>query len=543
VDNDWAAIPSNNRDLEFLQLVPISIPSFLKEHVSVNEGAKLPVDELDRYIQILEWLKKEFPESMCKSPVALDGSLTFRMANTLYDHSNKAFEAAFHSQASVKFVHRKLRKFEFTDTIKNINNPNIYLECVTALQQLAHPVASIDSEEVTERAKHVAEFLQWDTTQLRTVCDGGVVQRLDRIQFVPALHVHPNGTERNAAIRRLVPEGRLISLPEGVLRKFMDVCWSQKPFFDQELSSFVLLKIPGQGRPSADTVVMHLVYLSQRREYISLDEIPKFIQSATACYGYLRDLKLRTLTVPPNEEIWFNTDNESPGPGRDEFLESWVSTRNLCLGLDYDSGPLKIARSSLQNYIGLLKTCNVRTIRGPRAQPPPAPSDTKHSDMVLSQFQLFRHEGRFTDFTIIVQDTSLEVHKTLLCATSEYFQTMFSSQLSEAAEGKVDWTDIGLEAATRVVDFFYTGELTPVKRSDDPTDEIELLLVLLLASDRYMLPALKTKVERALWSNRYIRPETVMTILKCAIDYSANKLRGICEEYYAENLDVIQRES
>jgi hypothetical protein len=85
--------------------------------------------------------------------------------------------------------------------------------------------------------------------------------------------------------------------------------------------------------------------------------------------------------------------------------------------------------------------------------------------------------------------------------------------------------------------------LTPVKRSDDPTDEIELLLELLLASDRYMLPALKTKVERALWSNRYIRPETVMTILKCAIDYSANKLRGICEEYYAENLDVIQRES
>jgi hypothetical protein len=122
---------------------------------------------------------------------------------------------------------------------------------------------------------------------------------------------------------------------------------------------------------------------------------------------------------------------------------------------------------------------------------------------------------------------------------------MFSmaGQLSEAAQGRVDWSDIGLDAATRVVDFFYTGMLTPVKSSDDVTDEIELLLDILIASDRFMLPVLKKKVERALWSPRYIRPESVMTILKCATDYSAPELKKICEEYYAENRDIIQRES
>jgi hypothetical protein len=512
---------------------------FLINDFAVRQGSTLPADKLETYADILR--NNTTSELRSRLPVALNGNRVFCMANTLYSHNMEVFGAAFHHLSSESFLHPKLRNMTWDTIINKIDN-TVYFSCAWGIYSQRNDPSHNQTSLLVERASHVFDFLRWETQALRSIC--GYDHSWVNLPIVPAFVQSSSSSNafRTSTMRGKVPPTQLIDLCSGVLLECADLCWSQKPFFKEAPCNTVLSILPGKGRPTAQTVISHLQFLSAHRREISSAEFPSFVSSAKACYRYLLDLG-QNLQVPADEEIWFNTDDENPS--REVFNNSWVSTKNLCLGLEYDSLPLQCVRSSLRTFVDLLKACNVRTIRGPIAAPPPERQNgnTPYASVLLSQFQRFRAEQKFVDVHIRINGTSFGVHKAVLCAASEYFQKMFANRMREESEGQIDWDDAGFEVQTaeRVIDWLYTGEMTTIAVSD-PTTEMEQLLELMGAANCYLLQDLKGCAAHALCSQRYIRPETVSRLLEYAVLWDAQWLKRVCEDYVSKNRDIIQRE-
>ncbi|KAF8247791.1 hypothetical protein K440DRAFT_627982 [Wilcoxina mikolae CBS 423.85] len=555
VDSTYARVHSE--ELDFLQPNRLNLPDFLETHLLVIEGAQVFSTALDRHVKTLDWLSDEFPNSLRTYAVAVDGNGTFCTADNLYDHNDPTFMAAFHHQPG-KFLHPKLQHLTWNNTIKAVTNAHVFLECTLGIQEQAAriqeqvaavakkpgqasatPIDNSGLEAVIERANTVHDFLLWETPEMRSVYEDPTWSQMVDIAFVPAQCPPGNGF-RATTMRSLLPPNRLISLSDGIADSYMAICWSQKPFFLEEPSPNVLLRTPGFGRPTPQTIIDHLRFLSDNAKNIEYEEIPQNVADVRECYRYLQ-IYGEPVSVPAdNCAIWFNTDQQVVATP-EEFICSWVSTQNLCLGLEYDSGQLKQVRSFLKPFIELLMRCGVREVTGPRALPVFQRVATEYPCRILSQLQQFRKEGLFIDLKVIVQGTTLGVHRVVLGTASEYFKRMFSSGMRESLEDTIFIEEMTVETATRIFDYIYTGEMTPVTPSEDPTDEMEQLLGLLEGSNRFELLELKSEVEGALCHSRYMRPESVNAILRDATEWDAQTLKTVCEDYIARNRDIIER--
>jgi hypothetical protein len=258
------------------------------------------------------------------------------------------------------------------------------------------------------------------------------------------------------------------------------------------------------------------------------------------CYRYLQTCGEPVSVPDDNSVIWFNTDEKDVTTPK-EFINSWLATKNLCLGIEYDSGRLKQVRHFLKPYIELLMRYGVKEVTGPRVPPAFQRVATEYPCWILSRLNQFRKEGQFIDLEVIVQGTKLGVHWAVVCAASKYFERMYKSGMRERVEGKTTIKEMTVETANRIFDYIYTGEMSPVTPSDDPTDESEQLLALLEASNRFELLELKSMVEIPLCDRRYMRPETVNDILDSATKLNAQTLKTVCEEYMAKNRVIMER--
>ncbi|CAF0939246.1 unnamed protein product [Brachionus calyciflorus] len=100
-----------------------------------------------------------------------------------------------------------------------------------------------------------------------------------------------------------------------------------------------------------------------------------------------------------------------------------------------------------------------------------APIYSKNTDMsnniYLDDFQLekndtlfrFKNENLFTDVFIYVDGVEFPCHKVILCASSVYFQAMFSCDLKESRHGKVYIENMSPWTMKRLLDFIYTGKI------------------------------------------------------------------------------------
>lgn len=67
--------------------------------------------------------------------------------------------------------------------------------------------------------------------------------------------------------------------------------------------------------------------------------------------------------------------------------------------------------------------------------------------------------GKFSDFTIVVGDSKIPVHKSILSAHSPVFEAMFNhDNTKEAQEHKVEVTDVFPNVMKDFLLFIYTGQ-------------------------------------------------------------------------------------
>jgi hypothetical protein len=113
----------------------MSLPDFLENHLSVTKGAQVSPTALDRHVKTLKWLNDEFPDTMGTHAVAVNGNGVFCTADSLYDHHDSTFMAAFHHQPS-KFLHPKLRHLSWR-TIKAVTSARVYRQCALGIEEQA----------------------------------------------------------------------------------------------------------------------------------------------------------------------------------------------------------------------------------------------------------------------------------------------------------------------------------------------------------------------------------------------------------------------
>ena len=70
-----------------------------------------------------------------------------------------------------------------------------------------------------------------------------------------------------------------------------------------------------------------------------------------------------------------------------------------------------------------------------------------------------RNAGRFCDVTIKVKQLSLPANKIILAYFSKYFESMFTTEMSEKYQNQVEINHLEGEAVKLIIDYFYSGSI------------------------------------------------------------------------------------
>ena len=82
-----------------------------------------------------------------------------------------------------------------------------------------------------------------------------------------------------------------------------------------------------------------------------------------------------------------------------------------------------------------------------------------HRVSMIETLNSLRHNEKFCDVYILVEDTKFPAHKNVLCASSDYFNSMFTSDFQESKKDEIE-----LEGKSKIfeelLEFAYTGEMS-----------------------------------------------------------------------------------
>uniref|UniRef100_H2YUE0 BTB domain-containing protein n=1 Tax=Ciona savignyi TaxID=51511 RepID=H2YUE0_CIOSA len=71
-----------------------------------------------------------------------------------------------------------------------------------------------------------------------------------------------------------------------------------------------------------------------------------------------------------------------------------------------------------------------------------------------------RTNAKYCDITLVAEDKQFNAHRSILAASSVYFDTMFHSQMSEEFKEVIEIKSVSKQAMQDVVDFIYTNHVS-----------------------------------------------------------------------------------
>ncbi|ROI16530.1 Kelch-like protein 24 [Anabarilius grahami] len=82
-----------------------------------------------------------------------------------------------------------------------------------------------------------------------------------------------------------------------------------------------------------------------------------------------------------------------------------------------------------------------------------------HAEHILQVLNAYRRSGTFTDVVLQVDGCEFPCHRASLCASSQYFRSMFSSRFQESRQTVIKLQGISGKAMDQLLDFMYEGRL------------------------------------------------------------------------------------
>lgn len=539
---------SYNQQLEQLGVKTMSLNDFLRNHVGVSLDQEISPAKKPRYLELLKILFKENSQAVSSYPLGIDGNGRFRMINSLYSSNEEIFAAAFRDVGATHFLHtdyRNLPGWKHSPLLQAISESS-YLACARSIQRRGSGLEAQD--QFIDDARTVFDYFCWDAREMQ-LWSSNTWRELWRIPFAPIKTSTVNNPDhRVPRMQELLGNKKITSIAEATIPEYAHITWSQLPILERPPSSFARRKIPMECIPPPSTVLSHLVFLSSNRYKIGGEQIPAYVIDIKACYTHLQNRigKDSPFPVMPAAEIWFNAETEDVQlMSVEDFQASWTCSRDLCIGLEYDSLPLQRVRSLLTPFRELLMACHVRRVKAP-VIPHFLHKVTDHTSLVLDGIQRLRQEGQSFDVKLVVDGQTFNAHWTVLSAVSRYFDRMFVSGMRETIERTIVFppeSEIKPKTVSILLDYMYSGMVSETKLSGNVSDDLDDIIDQLYASNLWQLDKLKDALEITLCDKLWIRPETVRDILKCAEEVRAERLARICSQYISDNIEIVERES
>lgn len=136
---------------------------------------------------------------------------------------------------------------------------------------------------------------------------------------------------------------------------------------------------------------------------------------------------------------------------------------------------------------------------------------------ISPMLQPFFKADEFSDIILVVDNHKLPAHKIILSAHSPYFHAMFTTDMKESKENRVEIRNFSVDLITEMLQFFYTNKTKA-------TEEVDVALQMVPVADMYQINSLKDICEATLSKN--INLDNVLPILCTADDHNLTKLRN-----------------
>lgn len=293
----------------------------------------------------------------------------------------------------------------------------------------------------------------------------------------------------------------------------------------------------------------HIEYLAaHRNEVRTLRDTRLFARDVLASYRFLdnhysqvkyifekaRDTDPRILDAM----IWLNLD-EPIDANIDLFKTSWVSAKDLCLGIEYDFGHCRYVRSSLICYDRLLTALEVKKIQKPMLE-----ILTPELQQPKSTFQklcAFWQQGVLCDVELEVDGNIFKAHRIILASGSLFWENTLIGGWRGVGECTISITQTTAHTVSAMLHFLYTGELPPTPNDTSASENLKHMMDWLVTANQWDMVLFKTHIEEMILQRDYVRPKTVREVLGVAREAQAKTLSQFCEAYIKANRKVIER--
>ena len=83
---------------------------------------------------------------------------------------------------------------------------------------------------------------------------------------------------------------------------------------------------------------------------------------------------------------------------------------------------------------------------------------TSHANRLMHRICTYVDRRELCDVSLVVEDRRIPAHRLVLCAASDYFAAMFTSDVIEARAKEVPLKDVDGNALALLVQYIYTGK-------------------------------------------------------------------------------------
>ena len=133
-------------------------------------------------------------------------------------------------------------------------------------------------------------------------------------------------------------------------------------------------------------------------------------------------------------------------------------------------------------------------------------------------------QSKFSDCVVACEGREFRCHKNILASRSTVFDAMFTHDMEENRNSKVDIVDLDGDTVHDMIVYIYSGKVTDME--DKATG-------LLSAAEKYDLKELKTMCETALCDT--ITQDNVLDLLVLADLHGACTLRSLALKFIVDN--------
>jgi sacsin len=496
---------------------------------------------------------------MKQTKFAVDGTFKFRTPSELYDHKDSLFVSAFRNQHDTKFLHESMqvhRSFWLKIGLRQRRDGSItagdYLPCLQALNLRLIPENRFgDANLVPDTEKVLAPLTS--PSAITRGCSNAEWQALSQqkvFRSFTGFDAEPEYRRNTmAAMARSQP---LLSLSAITSHDHIAVCWSQTSFAIQKPTRDVLLKVPGNGRPSTDMVLRHLSYMQGMAEELNRYQLRDFLADLDHTYQYLHDHINETTTSfnLENKPVWLNLDSLGPDATMNDFETSWHGIKDLVLSSSCDAGAIKAVRPGLMRYEKLLRALGCKSITYPTVKRP----DLQLGPALGRSLREMWKAEQLVDITYSTEGRLIKAHRVVLAAMSEKCARQFKGDFH--VEGVITFEDpdddgyLSYHTLFTMVKFAYEDDIDwkemEVAENDDvnkKATKLDLLLDLHKGADYWRIPSLASQVEdKILVAGRaLINLENVIYVRDRADEANAKRVEQMCASFIEQNRDAVNR--